>query len=253
MLAEFMSLNIFGFFLIFSRVGTALMLMPGFSATYVNVQIRLALALAICFVVSATIMPIIPIMPASIGDIFLLVIAEVFIGVFLGGIARIALSALQFAGTLMAMLSSLANALTTDPVAEQQSSVVSSFLTALGIMLIFITDMHHLMIIAVIESYSLFLPGASLSFGDFAMTVARHTADSFALGLQMASPLVVVALGYNVGLGVLGRLMPALPLFFFMMPIQIALQFWILMMSLSAVMMVFLQHYQDTFQMFLVP
>ncbi|MBT4889331.1 MAG: hypothetical protein HON65_07240 [Rhodospirillales bacterium] len=248
-----MSINIFGFFLIFSRIGTALMLMPGFSAVYVTVPIRLALALAVSFVVAPVIMPIMPIVPATVVDIILMVMAEVFVGVFIGTIARIALGALQVAGTLTAMLSSLANAMIQDPIAEQQSSVVSSFLTFIGVTLLFVTDMHHLMVIAVIESYSLFLPAASLSFGDFAMLVARNVADSFALGLQLASPFVVVGMAYYVGLGVLGRLMPALPLFFFMMPIQITIQFLVMSMSLSVIMMVFLKHFQESFLMFLVP
>lgn len=253
MLAEFMSINIFGFFLIFSRVGTALMLMPGFSAVYVTVPIRLAFGLAISFVVAPVIMPIMPVIPSTVTAIILMVIAEAFIGVFMGTIARIALGALQVAGTLTAMLSSLANALIQDPIAEQQSSVVSSFLTIIGVIILFVTDMHHLMIRAVIESYSLFLPAAAMSLGDFAMIVARNVSDSFALGLQIASPFVMVGMAYYVGLGVLGRLMPALPLFFFMMPIQIGLQFFVMAMSLSVMMMVFLKHFQNSFQIFLVP
>ncbi len=253
MLSEFMSVNIFGFFLIFSRIGTAMMLMPGFSAIYVNVRIRLALALAISFVVSPMLMPIMPIQPTEVSVLILMVVSEVFIGVFIGTIGRIALGVLQVAGTITAMVSSLANALIQDPIAEQQSSVISSFLTALGVMILFVTNMHHMMIAAVIESYSLFLPATVLSLGDFAWIVARNVADSFALGLQLASPFIVVGLAYFVGLGVLGRLMPTLPLFFFMMPIQIAMQLSILALSLSVIMMVFLQHFQDKLQIFFAP
>jgi len=40
MLEELLTLNLFGFFLIFTRVGTALSLMPGFSAGFVPVRVR---------------------------------------------------------------------------------------------------------------------------------------------------------------------------------------------------------------------
>lgn len=252
MLSELLSLNLFGFMLIFSRIGAALMLMPGFSAVYVNVRVRLVMALTVCFVVSPILIPIMPVEPDTAASMVILVVSEVFIGVFMGGIARIALGALQTAGTLVAMLSSMANALVQDPVAEQQSSVVSGFLTAVGTILIFVTNLHHVMFAAIIDSYSIFTPGGFLSLGDFAMVVARNVADSFALGLQLSSPFVVVGLAYYIGLGVLGRLMPALPLFFFMMPIQIAMQFFVLAMSLSVFMMVFLQHFQNSLQVFMV-
>ena len=220
MLRELLALNIFGFFFIFARIGTA-------------------------------IMPILPVVPQSTGGLVMLIVAEALIGVFMGIMGRVGLAALQTAGAVIALVSSMANALIQDPIAEQQSAVVSTFMTAVGLLLLFVTDMHHLMIEALIQSYTIFVPGKVLSPGDFAMVIARHTADSFALGLQMASPFVVVGLGYYVGLGVLGRLMPALPLFFFAMPIQIALQITIVMMTLPLIMMLFLKNFQDIFVAFM--
>ena len=57
-----------------------------------------------------------------------------------------------------------------------------------------------------------------MPFGDFADALGRQVADSFALGLQMSAPFVVIGLTYYIGLGLLGRLMPQLPVFFFGLP-----------------------------------
>jgi len=253
MLEQFLTFNIFGFFLIFARIGTAFMLLPGISASYVPAWVRLGIAFATTLVVSPILMPIMPVPPAAASAVVLLIVGEFFVGAFLGGLGRVAIGALQTAGTIISMLSSLANSLIQDAVSEQQSSIISSFLSTTGIILIFVTDLHHLTLQALIESYALFVPAVRVEIGDMALAMARHVAESFALGLQLAAPVVIVGICYYVGLGIFGRLMPALPVFFFAMPAQIALQFWVLLTVLSAIMTMFLRHYQDTYMPFMTP
>ena len=253
MLADFLAINIFAFVLVFARVGSAMILLPGFAASYVPVRIRLATALAVSFVVTPVLAPILPVPPSEVADTISIITKEILTGVFLGTLAAIFVASLQTAGTLIALFAGLANALIQDAIAQQQSSTVASFLSAMGVVLVFVTDLHHLMLAAVIDSYMLFAPSEPFFWGDAANILARQVADSFALGLQMASPFLLIAIVYYVGLGLLGRLMPALPVFFIGMPIQIMVQIWALMISVSAIMMVFLRHFQDGYAAFLNP
>ena len=244
MLQELLELNLFAFFLIFARIGTALMLMPGFSATYVNARLRLVLGLTISFVMFPVLAARLPLPPNTISDLALMLSGEVVVGVFFGFILRILISALQTVGTIAALASSLANALIQDPVADQQSSIISGFLLTVGMVLIFVSDLHHLMLRALLETYVIFEPGERLPFGDFAKTLGRQVADSFNLGLQMSAPFVVVGLTYYIGLGLLGRLMPQLPVFFFGLPIQISLQIFVFTITISGIMLAFIQNFE---------
>ena len=244
MLEELLRLNLFAFFLIFARVGTAIMFLPGFSATYVAARFRLALALAITFVIFPVLAAQLPVPPIAFLDMVLMFVGEIIIGSFFGLILRVLISSLQTAGTIASLASSMANALVQDPIAEQQSSTISGFLLTIGVVLIFVTDMHHLMLRALLESYAMFEPGQPLPFGDFADTMGRQVADSFALGLQMAAPFVVIGLTYYIGLGLLGRLMPQLPVFFFGLPLQITLQLFVFTITLSGIMIVFIQTFE---------
>lgn len=253
MLNELLGLNIFGFFLVFTRVGTAIMLMPGFSGRFVSTRIRLAFGLATCLVLLPFLMPLLPAIPSTPSGLVLLIASEAIIGLFLGAMVRVAMAAIQTAGTFIAMFSALANALIQDAVSEQQSSVISSFLGTVALVLIFVTNMHHLMLEAIVDTYSVFSPGVFVNIGDFALMMARGVADSFALALQLSSPFVMVALVYYVGLGLMGRMMPALPLFFFAMPIQISVQFMVLIASLAIIMMVFLRNFENTLFKFINP
>ena len=253
MLEEILTLNIFGFFLIFARIGSALALMPGFSSGFVPGRMRLVVALVISFVLSPVLIADLPVRPPSILAAAILISGEVLIGAFFGTIARILISALQTAGTVVAYSSSMANALIQDPIAEQQSSTVAGFLLIAGTVLIFVADLHHLMIRAVVDSYSLLEPGGALPMGDMANVIGRRVADSFALGLRLAAPFVIVALTYYIGLGLLGRLMPQLQVFFFGLPAQIGLQIWVLAITFSGMMLVFMQNFIDAYQNFILP
>ncbi len=104
--------------------------------------------------------------------------------------------------------------------------------------------MHHLMIRGVVESYSLFIPGQPLAFGNFSEMLPRRFANSSQLGVQPASSFLLVAMVYYIGLGIPGRLMPALPVFIVVMPIQIVGQIGFLMLTLSTMMMHFLSKFE---------
>lgn len=253
MLEQILTLNLFGFFLVFARVGTALAAMPGFSAAYVPTDMRLALGLAIAFVMAPALIAEMPAMPASVSGIAILIGGEMLIGAFLGTIATILMGALQTAGTLIAYVASLANALIQDPIAEQQSSTVASFLLLMGVVLVFTSDLHHLMLRAVADSYSLVTPGQPFPAEDVSQIMARRVADAFALGLRLSAPFVIVGLTYYVGLGFLGRLMPQLQVFFFGLPVQIGIQIWVMAIAVTGMMMAFLQSFGEVYQGFTLP
>lgn len=253
MLQEILSLNVFGFFLIFARMGTAFLLLPGFSAGYVAIRIRLLLALAVSFVLTPVLARSLPGLPATPAALALLVIGEVVVGALMGSLARILVAALQVGGEMISLVSSITNAFIHDPIAEQQSSTLAGFLGSLGVLLIFVTGLHHLMLRAVVDSYALFVPGQALAIGDIMEIVARRVADSFTLGLQLAAPFVVTAFTYYLGLGLLSRLMPQMPVFFIGLPVQIVIQFSVLMLALSGMMMVFLSRFEEGLGVFLTP
>jgi flagellar biosynthesis protein FliR len=113
---------------------------------------------------------------------------------------------------------------------------MSNFLTIVGVTLIFATDMHHLVIAALNDSYRLFAPGEVLPFGDIAALMTKTVADAFRVGIQLSAPFLVFGLLFNVGLGVLSRLMPQMQVFFVGMPLSILLGFIMFVMVIGMMM-----------------
>jgi flagellar biosynthetic protein FliR len=106
--------------------------------------------------------------------------------------------------------------------------------------LIFATDMHHLAIGALDESYNLFKPGTVLPSGDVAELMTSTVSGAFRVGIQLAAPFLVFGILFNVGLGVLARLMPQLQVFFLGLPASIMIGFAILMALVGVLMGTFL-------------
>jgi flagellar biosynthetic protein FliR len=165
---------------------------------------------------------------------------ELFIGAVLGLTARLTISALQVAGAVVAQQLGLGFITAVDPTMGQQSVIVANFLTILGITLIFATDLHHFVLAALHESYALFHPGEIPLTGDVAALMTRSAAAAFRIGVQLSGPFLVFGLLFNLGLGVLSRLMPQMQVFFVGMPLSIFLGFVALLLVVGAMMGTFL-------------
>lgn len=244
MIGDLINLNLFAFLLVFTRIGTAVMLMPGFGSQQVPETIRLTFALALSFILTPTLKEFLPAEPAEVSVLFMLLASEVLIGVFMGMVPRIFIAALQTAGTVLSMVAGMSNMFIQDPIAEQQSSLFTTYLGLMALTIVFVTNTHHLMLAALVDSYSLFPPIGGPPIGDMSDSMAHMISESFAMGVQLSTPLIISGLAYYLGLGILGRLMPQLPVFFFGMPIQIALQLYLLMIVLTSMMMVFMNYFQ---------
>lgn len=218
---QFLPINLFAFLLIFARIGAAFMLLPGFGESYVQARYRLILALIMSGLLTPILAPILPSLPSDPMGLFFVLGGELLIGLFIGTVTRVLLSALETAGTLISMQLGLSNAQIFDPAEAAQGSIPSSLYGMLGIVLIFVTDLHHMLLRGLVDSYTLFTPGVLPSVGDFSEVMARTVAGSFRLAIEMASPFIVLGTLYFAALGIIARMVPQLQVLFVIQPLQI--------------------------------
>jgi flagellar biosynthetic protein FliR len=245
--------EIFAYLLVFARIGTTISVLPGFGESYVSPRIRLILALTITVILTPVVSAKLPALPASPLALTLLVGGEGLVGLFMGSVARVLLSALATGGAIVAFLIGLANAQLFNPLLSDQGALPGVFLSVMGLLLIFVTDTHHLMLMALLDGYNLFQPGSPLPLGDFADMLAQVVAGSFRIGMQLAAPFLMYAIVFYAGMGLLARLMVQMPIFFVAIPVQILLGFFTMLLTLPAVLLWFLNYYQTTFSRILLP
>lgn len=253
MLGQFTPSDIFAFFLVFARIGAAVMLLPGIGEQYVMARIRLAFALALTVVILPLVREGLPGLPAQPVAVLALIVNETMFGLFVGGAARLMISSLHVAGVIIAFQSGLAFAQTVDPNQGSQGAIVGTLMTMLGILIIFITGMHALLIGAMLDSYQLFPAGDAPPAGDFAQFAVETVSSAFAIGLQMATPFVVFGIVFYSGIAVLQRLMPQVQLFFVAMPLQIMLSILLMTTLMSAALFWFLPHFEESITKLLAP
>ena len=121
--------------------------------------------------------------------------------------------------------------------------LIGNFLSILGMTLLFATDSHHLVISALNESYRIFSPGEVMPSGDVAALATRAFATAFKIGLQLSAPFLVFGLVFNIGLGVLARLMPAMQVYFVGVPLSIMIGFVIFGLVLAGMMGTYLDYF----------
>ena len=230
------------FMLCFSRIGTMIMLLPGLGEMSVPMRVRLTIAL----VLTAVLLPLhrqnYVLDLRELGPVIIMLGQEVLVGVILGLVARLTISALQVAGAVVAQQMGLGFVTAVDPSQGQQGVIVGNFLSVLGITLIFATDLHYLVIAALYDSYAIFKPGEIPVMGDVANLLSTTVSGAFRVGVQLSAPFLVFGLLFNLGLGVLSRLMPQMQVFFVGMPLSILVGFLILFLVIGAIMTTFLSY-----------
>ena len=231
--------------LIFARLGALVMLIPGFGETFVPVRIRLSLALLLALVLFPVVSVGVPPIPSDVSGVALAVIKETAIGLMIGTILRMFMSSLAAAGEIVSIQTTLGFAQTTNPTQVAPSTTIGTFLGLMGVVLIMTTNLHHLFLSAIVHSYTIFPFSKALPLGDANALAIQTVSRSFALGLQLAAPVVAFSLIFNIATGLVGRVMPQFQIFFVASPLMVLLGLSIFALSLGVIGMVWIDHYRD--------
>lgn len=253
-LNELIVANVVTFMMIFARLGVALLIMPGIGDSFVSPQIRIHFALAVSFVLTPFLSPSIPDISIGSGHFVLLIVSESFIGMFIGIVMRIAISALDTAGMIVATQAGFANAQLFNPVTATQGSLTGALYSVLGITILLLTNMHHYMLTALVNSYQAFpVNGSFIDLNSVTEVITRTVASAFKVGVEIAIPFLIVGTLLQIGFGLLGRLMPQVQIFFLALPVQILLSLIMLAMVLSAGMLFWLNNFESTVAQSILP
>jgi flagellar biosynthetic protein FliR len=95
----------------------------------------------------------------------------------------------------------------------------------------------------------IFSPTAPILFGDVAQVAVGGVASAFVIGVQMAAPFIVLGLVFYLGMGLLGRMMPQLQVFFVIMPATIWVGLALLALLLAMMMGWYLTHFENELAM----
>lgn len=231
--------------LIFARVGAILMLLPGFGESYVPPRVRLSLALVLSLALWPIVGSNLPALPATLGATVGWVIREVLTGLAIGAVLRSFMTAMTTAGEIVSLQTTLGFSQTANPLQAQPGTTLSAFLMLLGVTLVFATNTHHLFIGGMVGSYEAIAPARPLIVSDFTAMAVRTLSQSFMLGVQLAAPVLVFALIFNLASGLVARVMPSFQVYFAAAPLSVILGLSVFTLSLGVLGTVFIDRYRS--------
>ena len=174
--------------LVFLRAIGLLAIFPVFSANNMPVQIRIALAALVSFLVS----PLVPVTSLASVDfwgVFGLMIMEGGFGLLLGFASRMLFYAVEVAGGLIATEVGLMIPAGINPMSTSPTSEISTLLQYLAAMLFLTLNLHHGLLLAFQKSFQ-FLPiGGGHLHESLLLDVLGRTSHLFWFAVQMSAPV----------------------------------------------------------------
>ena len=200
----------FAFVLVLARTSMTVMLMPGLGEADPPPTIRAGIALAITVLLLPIIAPLVPAVPDSGMASAGMVTAELCVGALLGWLARLPVLALTMAGSVVSYMVGLSNVVQTDPALGGQSAAMARLFGLVAPVLVLSTGLYALPLSALAGSYDLVAPGTLLPAGPLADTIATGVSFSVGLAIRLSAPFLLIGTVFQVGLGLLARLVPQL-------------------------------------------
>jgi flagellar biosynthetic protein FliR len=103
---------------------------------------------------------------------------------------------------------------------------------------------------AIVRSYTIFPFTRALQVADANALAIQTVSRSFALGLQLAAPVVAFSLIFNIATGLVGRVMPQFQIFFVASPLMVLSGLSIFALSLGVIGVVWVDRYRDLLALF---
>lgn len=251
MLIEVLPQTAFIFMLIFARIGTLFMVLPAFSERAIPVRVRLVIAVTTSLMMYPLVSENFAKVPSTLFGAFAAMGKEIAVALLIGLAIKLVTSALQIAATTIAFQLGLSFAMGPDMSTGGQTVTIGTFMNMLAVTLIFVTDLHYVMIAAMYDSYQLFPVNQALPVGDMAQFASDTVSGAFLVGTKIAAPFIVYGLIFYFGLGLLSRLMPQLQVFFIAMPANITIGLILFMILFGTLMSWYMGHLEEVLGRFI--
>lgn len=238
---------VFRIVLMLARIGAVVMLMPGLGEQEIPGNIRLGLGLALVMVLYPILSPALPAAPDAVGEMLRLILIEIIIGVWYGGLARLVTLAMTMAGQLLALLLGLSQMLVPDPALGGQNAVTGRFFALISVVFLLSSGLYALPLRALAESYAVLPVGQEFLAGPGAETMAMAVGQSFFLAVQLMAPFLLLSVVLNVAFGLLNRIAPQVQIYFLVVPGQIVLGLVLLGLLLPAMLGLYGSIARETF------
>jgi flagellar biosynthetic protein FliR len=215
------------------RLSGMLLLAPPFGMPLVPARLKIAIAFSLMLCVWPTLAVRPPALASDVVGLAALATTEALVGLTIGFIGRLTLSAASVAAELVSIQMGFGLASLLDPLQGAQVTVLTRLYDWTVLTLFLALDAHHLVLGAIVESFrAIPLGGASFMAGG-AAAVLPLGGRIFALALSLVAPLLGVLFIANLVMALAARAVPQFNLLTAGLPVVIALGLVLLLANLD--------------------
>lgn len=229
----------------FVRAGGLIALLPALSAAPVPMQMRVALAGFLAYTATGFVHSQ-PVPPPDLAGLLVVIFHELLIGLMMGFGARIIFYAVEFAGQVISTEIGLTMSPHIDPITRTGSTTTGTLLYYLAVLLFFLSNCHHMVVLAFLRSFEI----APLGIPEFSHNVAEYfviqTGNIFLIALQMATPLMAVNFIVTFTFAILGKAASGMNVFSESFSVRILAGLSLLGLTLGLTAQIVLSHLRES-------
>lgn len=219
------------FLLILVRISSFVFVAPFFSMTNTPARIRIGLSVFVTILLYG-ILPRTAVEYTDVIGYATIVVREGITGLLIGFAASICNSIVLLSGHIIDVNMGLAMATEYDPVTRTNVPIVGNFYNYMLLLLLVITDMHHYILRAVVDSYTLISIGGQVFRWDSLLdSMVGFVTDVMVIGFRIALPVFACVMILNCVLGIMAKVAPQMHMFSVGMQLKVLVGLAVLMVT----------------------
>ncbi len=229
------SLYTFEYFLmILVRVAAFVSVAPFFGMNNTPNRVKVGFSLFVAIILFQSVLPEGQLEYTGVIGFAIIILKEGITGLLIGFAANICNSIIVFSGKLIDMEIGLAMANMYDPTTRSQSGITGTMYNYFIMMLLIATDMHHYILRALVDTYTL-LPvnGAIFEWDHLMGSMVMFVSDLMVIGFQIILPIFACSMILNCILGIMAKVAPQMNMFAVGMQLKILLGFSVLFLTVT--------------------
>jgi flagellar biosynthetic protein FliR len=209
-LTSFFMAPLWVFVAVLARISPVLVMTPPTRSSGVPMRIRAGLALAMSAMLTPLAMTHARPIPEDLINILICLAAEILLGMVIGCVVLMAVTALQLAGQSIGHLAGFDVAEAVDPNSDESMSVLASLMGWLAISLVLTLGGHRQIIDCCLESYTTFPAGMVRPQSEWLAWIDELMRHTLRIGIRAAAPIGIALLLANILTGLIARTLPQL-------------------------------------------
>ncbi len=217
----------------FLRILSFFAIVPIFNNRGINIKIKIILSLMLTYIIFPVSNYNSWIIPHSLLGLTLVIFEEVIVGFVMGFAVRIVLLPVEIGSEMASYQMAFTFARSVDPTTGANKSVISNFLTLMGIVLFLALNGHYYLVWGITESFRFIPPGVKHIKSISINFVVSFLTEAFELALKIGAPAIGTLLLMDIILSLVGKTAPKIQIFFVGFPLKIAVGLFAVLVILN--------------------